>query len=108
MEPPGLDFGCHGLDFGGFGGRFFEFFDRFWLRFFEMVAHRQNAKNAKKAKNAENAGTAKNLPKQELDHRRAKSGWAAVHPPGGVSMELEPNWPCWLPKTRDGAPFEPS
>ena len=25
----------------------------------------------------------KNLPKQELDHRRAKSGWAAVHPPRG-------------------------
>ena len=48
-----------------------------------MVVHRHNAKIAKKAENAENAGTAKNLPKQELDHRRAKSGWAAVHPPRG-------------------------
>ena len=49
-----------------------------------MVVHRHNAKIAKKAENAENAGTAKNLPKQELDHRRAKSGWAAVLPPGGL------------------------
>ena len=55
----------------------------FWLRFLEMVVHRHNAKIAKKAENAENAGTAKNLPKQELDHRGAKSGWAAVHPPRG-------------------------
>ena len=76
MEAPGLDF-------GGFWGRCFEFVICFWLRFLEMVVHRHNAKIAKKAENAENAGTAKNLPKQELDHRRAKSGWAAVHPPRG-------------------------
>ena len=79
MEAPGLDF-------GGFWGRCFEFVICFWLRFLEMVVHRHNAKIAKKAENAENAGTAKNLPKQELDHRRAKSGWAAVHPPRGVSI----------------------
>ena len=88
---PGSILEAPGLDFGRFWGRFFEIFDRFWLRVFEMVVHRRNAKNAKKAKNAENAGTAKNLPKQELDHRRAKSGWAAVLPPPGGFNGIEAN-----------------
>ena len=83
MEAPGLDV-------GGFWGRCFEFVICFWLRFLEMVVHRHNAKIAKKAENAENAGTAKNLPTQELDHRRVKSGWAAVLPPGGVSIRRPP------------------
>ena len=45
------------------------------------------------------------LPKQDLDHKSAKSGWAAVLPPGGVSIrrppkvcqrraELLSNWLC--------------
>ena len=80
---PGSILEAPGLYFEGFWGRFFDVFDRVWLRFFETVVLRHNANNVKKAKNAR---AAKNLPKQELDHRRAKSGWAAVHPPRGVSI----------------------
>ena len=28
----------------------------------------------------------------------SKNGGAAVDPPGGVSMELEPSWPFWPPE----------
>ena len=62
----------------------------FWNDFFEIFG--QNAKKAiggfiktfpPIAKNA------KNLPKQDLDHKCAKSGWAAVLPRGGISIQKD-------------------
>ena len=64
-----------GLDFGGFWGRFFEIFNRFWFVSSEWSLHGQNAKNAQKAKNAENAQPAQILP---------FNAWSQVWVGGGV------------------------
>ena len=105
MERSGLDFGALGLDFGGPGPRFWRVWGSKW-----GPSKWQAAKNAEICQ--ELAETWQLSAKVFLDGgmgepRVAKKGGAAVDPPWGFSMELEPSWPFWPPKISMPAPFDP-
>ena len=73
LEASGLDFGRLGLDFGGPETRFGKVLERFFRDFWPECQESQERQER--------------LPKQDLDHKCAKSGWAAVLPPRGVSIK---------------------
>ena len=77
LEASGLDFGGPGLDFGGPETRFGKVLARFFRDSWPECQESQERQER--------------LPKQDRDHKSAKSGWAAVLPPRGVSMELLQN-----------------
>ena len=69
----GLDFGGPGLDFGGPETRFGTVLARFFRDSWPECRESQERPER--------------LPKQDRDHKSAKSGWAAVLPPRGVSIK---------------------
>ena len=73
MEASGLDFGGPGLDFGGPETRFGKVLARFFRDSWPECQESQERQER--------------LPKQDRDHKSAKSGWAAVLPPRGVSIK---------------------
>ena len=76
LEASGLDFEGPGLDFGSPEPRFGRVLERFFRDFGPECQESQERQER--------------LPKQDLDHKCAKSGWAAVLPPRGVSIRRPP------------------
>ena len=56
--------------------------ERFWHEFFERDSWPECEESQERQER---------LPSQDLDHKCAKSGWAAVLPPRGGFNELEPS-----------------
>ena len=75
-RPPGLILEAPGFDFGGPEARFGTVPERFFRDFGPECQESQERQER--------------LPKQDLDHKCAKSGWAAVLPPRGVSIRRPP------------------